>query len=180
VFYLRLFIAVPFNNELKKEFHRISMELKQQTQSGSYTELANYHLTLVFIGETDNIQAVQKAMNELKAESFSLKIGELGHFYRPEGNIIWLGFKESPELNHIQRQIALTLKKRGFPIDQREYRPHLTLGRKVIINNKAKLSQLDIRPVQSQEIFVNRICLMKSERLAGRLVYTEIYSKGLE
>jgi 2'-5' RNA ligase len=89
-----------------------------------------------------------------------------------------LGIDRNNRLFALQKQLSQELMLAGFSIDKREYRPHLTLGRRIILNqqfNQAEFSKL-IKPMQ---IEISKISLMKSERLKGKLTYTEIYAKKL-
>ena len=52
---MRLFIAVRFTPEIKELLKAAAVRLKQQSVSGNFTDLENFHLTLAFIGESDRI-----------------------------------------------------------------------------------------------------------------------------
>ncbi|MCL2826839.1 MAG: hypothetical protein FWD72_05485, partial [Eggerthellaceae bacterium] len=60
-----LFIAVPIEDE--EDFAYLascSDRLKRNSASGSFVRLANYHVTLVYLGETDRLHEVSAAMDE--------------------------------------------------------------------------------------------------------------------
>lgn len=180
---MRLFTAILFDDEIKESLYRTICELKSETVSGSFTVKDNLHLTLNFIGETKRVdevkQAMGKAVDKLCAKAFSLSIRGLGRFKRREGDIYWAGVEKNDSLVRLQRELVKELKAADFPdIDDTEYTPHLTLGRRVKVGENFSIKQFEagIHPMQME---VRKISLMKSERLEGKLVYTEIYSVEL-
>jgi 2'-5' RNA ligase len=70
-------------------------------------------------------------------------------------------------------QLSESLRGRGFSLENRDYKPHITLGREVILKQPP---EFDHAPLS---MTVTRISLMKSERIQSRLVYTEIFAKNI-
>jgi 2'-5' RNA ligase len=176
---MRLFTAVLFEEE-KKDILYHSVERLRKSARGAFTARENLHLTVNFIGETDRLKeirpAMQNAVQQAGAAEFELSIGGTGKFTRREGDIWWLGVDREETLWRLQGEMAKELKTAGFPgIDDREYRPHLTLGRRVVTDRgfSQKEFEAQIAPVQ---VRVTKISLMKSEQPQGKLTYTEIYS----
>jgi 2'-5' RNA ligase len=175
---IRLFIAINFNEEVIDKIFRIQSKLKRYAVKGNFTRKENFHLTLVFIGETDNLAAVKGVMDRISADPFTITIAGLGKFKRRGGDIYWLGIDRTKELTDLYSQISSELYSLGFDIEKREYKPHLTLGREVILqrNFDEKTFSEKLSPISME---VSRISLMKSERINGKLTYTEIYYKQL-
>ncbi len=181
---MRLFIAILFDQEIKASLYDTVEELKLAARGGTFTEMENLHLTVNFNGETKRLEEVKDAMRTAveasKAESFPLRLQGFGRFKRMEGDIYWVGVEHNDVLWRLQKELVKKLKEAGFyEIDDRDYKPHLTLGRRVRVgqtfDNKA--FEAGIRPLQMK---VERISLMKSERIEGRLTYTEIHQVGLK
>lgn len=177
---MRLFIAINLNDEIKDHLTAAIRELSRKAENGNFTRRENLHLTLVFLGEvgTDRLGAVKSAMNRVKGEPFLLSFSGFGRFKRRGGDIHWAGIDKSEVLFDIRKQLAAEMEKAGFSLEDREYSPHLTLGREVRLSNPAESIYESLPPVK-QEMTVSRISLMKSERIGGKLVYTEIYGKEL-
>jgi 2'-5' RNA ligase len=76
-------------------------------------------------------------------------------------------------LKTIRRRIADGLSSKGVDFDNRPFNPHITLGREI------KHASPIIIPKQEIIYPVNRISLMKSERVSGKLTYTEIFGVDL-
>ncbi len=70
----------------------------------------------------------------------------------------------------LQRKLSDELIAAGLSLERRRYTPHITLGRRI----KIDVSPWPITPFGER---VNKIELMKSERIDGRLTYTTIFTK---
>ena len=53
---MRLFIAIPLSEEMKKALVTCMHDLKKQGVEGNYVPAQNLHLTLAFIGEYDDTE----------------------------------------------------------------------------------------------------------------------------
>lgn len=181
---MRLFIAILFNDEVKGELYNTVLRLKKAVLKGSFTKKENLHLTVSFIGETKRVEEVKQAMlnaiNKTMTKKFSLSFGGLGKFIRKEGDIYWVGVEKELSLWRLQRELVRELKEAGFyDIDDREYKPHLTLGRRVNVDTNFSAMEIEAGMIKMQQE-VGKLSLMKSERIEGELVYTEIYHVNLE
>lgn len=176
---MRLFIAINFPEEIKDKIFATIQELKSYACKGNFTKKENIHQTIIFIGETTKIDTVKQCMESVSAPSFSLDVLGLGCFPRDSGNIYLLGVKVNDTLYAIYRQLYNSLTANGFIIDNRPYKPHLTVGREIVLdrNNNFELFKQKIAPIS---IDVAYISLMKSERVNGKLIYTEIFRKELK
>lgn len=180
---MRLFIAILFEENVKSSLYKAMEGLHKVVKSGSFTAQENLHLTVNFIGETKRLEEVKKAMhqaiNTIKPEKFRLTIRDLGKFKRREGDIYWLGVEREDTLWRLQKELVKELKEAGFfDIDDMEYTPHLTIGRRIVLANSLLPENIEMGmlPLQME---VAKISLMESERINGKLVYTEIYQVGL-
>lgn len=181
---MRLFTAILFDKDTESHLYEMVEGLRAKSLAGTFTDRRNLHLTVNFIGETnrekDIRQAMDHAVSRLKTSSFTLSIRGLGRFQRKEGDIWWVGVERNEALGRLQKELVRELKEAGFfDMDDREYKPHLTLGRRVKLKEdfNPHLFEGEMKPMEMQ---VGRISLMKSERLKGKLVYTEIYHVGLD
>jgi 2'-5' RNA ligase len=176
---MRLFTAILFDEDIKTSLYQTVENLRRESKSGTFTTKDNLHLTVNFIGETKRQKEVEEAMEQavkkLQAGSFLLSIRGFGRFKRREGDIYWIGVAKENTLWKLQKELTRVLKETGFfDIDEMEYTPHLTLGRRVKTGEHFNEKQFEagISPLQMR---VAKISLMKSERIEGKLVYTEIY-----
>ncbi len=180
-FTMFLFLAINFDNTARGELYGIVERLAGQSVSGNFTEKDNFHLTLVFIGETDErrIPIITGVMDTVTARPFTLELGGLGKFDREGGDIFWYGVQLCPPLKELNTFISENLRQRGFDVENRKYTPHITLGRKVVTGPGFSKADLE-RTLPRITVPVSRISLMKSERVHGTINYVEVYGKELQ
>lgn len=176
---MRLFFAVRFPEKIQDKLCEVLQNLRPCCAEGHFTLRGNLHLTLVFLGETasEKLPAVQEAMEATSAQPFLLHIGGMGCFHRSGGDLYWAGVERTAPLCGLYDSLCAELQKRGFKIDSRLYRPHLTLVRQAVLADGCDRSAFVVPTMQMR---VEKFSLMKSERIGGRLLYTEIGSKNLE
>lgn len=166
---MRLFIAVKFSEELKKELIRQINSLKEQSEHGNFTKAENLHLTLAFIGESMRINDIKKIMDGISEECFNICLNGSGRF----GSLYWIGLKKEPGLFRLAKYLREELDKNGIPVDKKQFSPHITIAREVTVKTAVDLQ------VKHTEMHVEKISLMRSDRINGKLVYTEVYAKNL-
>jgi 2'-5' RNA ligase len=176
---MRLFTAILFNEEIVDSLNKSALRLKSYSKGGTFTAKENFHLTINFIGETKRLDEVKLAMKQAVEKAgmheFSLKLKGQGRFKRREGDIYWIGVERNEALWKMQKQLVKHLKEIGyFDIDDMEYTPHITLGRRIQLKETSQVMDFE-KSIQPLEMMVNKLSLMKSERINGKLVYTEIY-----
>ena len=178
---MRLFIAINFDKDVKRDIQTIIDKVKGYAQKGNFVSKEHMHLTLEFLGEIpeERVVDIKEAMKELNMSPFSFSLSQLGLFNRREGDIYWLGITENKELSDVQKTLHNLLKEKEFKLEEREYTPHLTIGRKVKMENV--FNPEDFKQAINQILIsVGSIDLMKSENINGKLTYTKIYSKDLK
>ena len=117
-------------------------------------------------------------MKQFKAPAFSLESNRrLGRFAQKGGDVLWLGLKENRRLRGLQEKLAGQLRQAGFPLEERPYRPHITLARQIRIFDEDLFSDLQNRAPWFK-VEAERICLMESCPGEGRRIYQERF--GIE
>jgi len=179
----RLFISVNCDEKVKKQILCVQEKIKALSVKGNFSLPENIHLTLVFIGETpdDTIplltSAIEKALYP-PAAPFTLTFTATGCFKHSNKELWWIGTDHNDKyldtLKTIRGRITNDLLSNGVHFDNRPFNPHITLGREI----KHELPII----IPKQEIIypVNRISLMRSERISGKLTYTEIFGVDLK
>ena len=165
---MRLFIAVNFDEEFKKTLLRYQAELKKCAdpyQKVNWSSPANLHLTLAFLGEYNSPENVRAVLDEVPFDPFVIRTGRCGNF----GSLWWVGLDGGSEAVDLSNRIRTGLKHAGIPFDPKPMKPHITLARELY-----PLYPPRIKPIPA-ETAAARVSLMKSERIAGKLTYTEVY-----
>ncbi len=166
---MRLFIAIHFSKEVKFALLSAIEELRAQAVSGNFTHPENLHLTLAFIGESEDVQTIRSVIDRCAVPAFEMAISGAGNF----GKLYWVGIENNSKLKALAEKIQNELRKSGFDIEDRTFKPHITLARQLETQNPVKLN------VARKAMSVSRVSLMKSERINGRLIYTEVYGREL-
>ena len=166
---MRLFFAINFNNKTRSLLLGVQDEVRYRSSGGSFTLPENLHLTLVFLGEcsTKQAMAAKAAMDSISIDPFDIQVERVGRFKRYDGDIWWAAVSRSKPLLDLHSELTGNLSAAGFNPEKREYKPHITLGRRVITDT----SPWKVEPFGET---VTRVDLMKSERIAGMLVYKAI------
>lgn len=175
---MRLFVALLLSDEMAETLYQTMQSLRQHTVAGRFSRRENLHLTLAFIGETNRISQAKQALSQLQAAPFSLRLNGLGRFRHEGGDILWAGLDKNSALEALAQQVQHNLKQAGFPLQERPFAAHLTLGREVVLKDGFDLRAFG-RTLPRVSMEAGRVSLMKSERINGKLTYTEIAFVGL-
>lgn len=172
---MRLFIAVNFDDVLKDALDGTAQRLKEEADGGNFTRRDNFHLTLAFLGETPGgrIAAVKRAMESAPFAPFDLCFKKLGRFHHSGGDLYWVGALDCAPLMELQKRLCAQLRREGFVMETRPFRPHLTLGREVRLPDGFDCAAFE-KKMPALCTHVEKISLMKSERIGGVLTYTEL------
>jgi len=179
----RIFIALKV--EPSDKLLSIISSLKKELCKDSikWTNPANIHVTLAFLGDTEEnmINNVRLMLKE-KCEGtgkFELVLKGTGLFRNlSDPRIIWTGLVPSEKLVQLNEIVMNGLKEVNIKLEERPYNPHLTIGRIKHINNKEVLKSL-IEKFQNSEIQVvpvDEILLYESILLQSGPVYKPIAS----
>jgi 2'-5' RNA ligase len=164
-----LFVAVHFSPEVRRVLLGAIGAIRSGSRQASTTRPENLHLTLAFIGETDDLRGAWEAVSSCVRPAFGLTVGGSGRF----GDLYWAGIGENPQLAALAEAVQTALCARGFNIERRPFKPHITLARQVQSDAPLRLT------VPETAMTVRRISLMRSDRIAGRLTYTEVFGADL-
>ncbi|MBR2155733.1 MAG: hypothetical protein IJ941_02195, partial [Clostridia bacterium] len=72
---MRLFIAIELPASFKNEVARIQKEVKQMSSGGRFVPRDNFHITLHFIGESEDLVGVDLGFKVLPMFFLSLPLG---------------------------------------------------------------------------------------------------------
>lgn len=178
---MRVFFAIEFNDDIKGYIKEIQNKVREYSTVGNFSHEENFHLTLKFIGEVgeDEIAKLKYCLDSAAGQTvpFSLKLDRLGVFTKEARKIVWIGIKnEDKGLEKLYNTLDTILYDNGFQKDVKGYKPHITLSRETVF--KAGFDeQLGKIKIASKEIKVDKVSLMESTRVNGKLKYNAIYIK---
>lgn len=123
---MRLFIAIDLPKAVKDSV----LAVCNGVQGVRWVQAEQLHLTLRFIGETDQREAIITALRSMRFESFPLQLEGFGQF-PPKGaaRVLWIGCQPSALLNALAADIETTLIQIGLAKADKPFAAHLTLAR---------------------------------------------------
>ena len=165
---MRLFFALTFGDEAKRELMTYQNVLRSHGINGRQIRMDNLHLTLAFVGDStqEHKQTLTTLLRQLKSRCESLRIDHLGSFHQKRSRLIWMGIANNRALMRLQRELSSALKTQGFSTEAKKYTPHITLFRHVA--GDAHLKDVYVKP---QHMDVYSIALMESVYVDNKLVY---------
>lgn len=182
----RLFAAIKIHPSARyiSLFSEISSSLHYEHIK--WVEPENMHLTLKFLGETDETKipaiclAIETAIKQSKP--FTLKIANTGVFgSRYDPKVLWFGIEKNVELEDLARNLFAELAKCGWETDRQNFVPHLTIGRIKGLKDKPHFQQIisKFNTVEIQEENVTEITLFESILRREGPLYANVFSAVL-
>ncbi len=149
---MRLFIAIDMNDEIRQGLIEVQNSLRI---AGRAVPPEKFHLTLAFIGEYPNPEAVLNAMESATFTPFDFTLSDLG---TSKNDVVWASAADYYQLNEIAKRIREVLSAARIPFDSQPFYPHITLFRKAETN--IDLSEVKIPTLT---MAVNKITLFRSD-----------------
>ncbi|MEW6109799.1 MAG: RNA 2',3'-cyclic phosphodiesterase [Nitrospirota bacterium] len=176
---IRCFICIEFPESVKQSIGDVIDILRKSGADIRWVSPENIHLTLKFLGQTDEslITPIKDSLHKkvLPYGSFYIKISGVGYFpdsKRPR--VIWAGVEESELLKKLSRDIEEEMLKFGYENEKKAFSPHLTIGR---VRSQKRIAEVlkrldEFSKSDFGNIEINNIILMKSElKPAGAQYY---------
>jgi len=131
---MRLFVAVQLPDAVREAIGRAQERLRSVGADVSWVKPGNTHVTLKFLGETDErrLAQVRGALRLAAAGAvrFSARMAGLGSFGGRVPRVVWAGIAEGAEpMAQLAARVDGELARLGFPRERRAFASHATLGR---------------------------------------------------
>lgn len=177
---MRLFIAIELPKAVRSELSKALRELRSRSSGGRFSPEDNLHITLHFIGESDDLVG---AVNAIKAacagiRPFELKPGTYDYFEKGEKKTSFITVEgETEELDMLREKLESALSDNGFARDYHKFTPHITLGRNV---EHDELVSMEMGDIEFKNGFtVGAVTLFESIREKGRMIYAPLHREKL-
>jgi len=135
----------------------------------NWVDQANIHITLAFLGDTEEERITVAAImlrqvcQGFGVFSFNLSgAGVFKNFHDPR--VIWTGIDNSAELGRLNHLVVTGLRDTGFSIEDRPFKPHITIGRIKSIKDPDLLRRAleRYRDITFQNVSVREVILFES------------------
>jgi 2'-5' RNA ligase len=132
---MRLFFSLPLPDDVRAAL-RPAIDGARSTGRGvSFGKIEQLHFTLAFLGDQPESRidpacaAAEEAVRGIRG--FDLAIGGPGAFPSlGKPRVLWLGVpKGGSQLVEVATRLDAQLRRRGFELEERPFRAHLTMGR---------------------------------------------------
>ncbi|HEX4579543.1 MAG TPA: RNA 2',3'-cyclic phosphodiesterase [Candidatus Dormibacteraeota bacterium] len=132
---MRAFVALPVRPPALAQVQALAARLQSEVEEVRWAPTETVHITLHFFGQVSD-ERVAVAVRELEPvfaaqTPIHLRLSGLGSFpsnARPA--VLWCGVAGDVDaLVQLGQRCTSTLATAGFPVEQRPFRPHCTLGR---------------------------------------------------
>ena len=176
---IRTFISVSVPKEIVKIKEMLKSTLDSKGVRIRWVRDGSMHLTLKFIGSTteESVDSINNMLANLvkPTSSISLSLSGTGCFPKKgRANTLWVGVNgELDKLEKLILNINSKLEPLGFPIEKREFSPHVTIAR-INTNQKKKpdISNFLNTTFMELPMRIVKINLMQSESFSKGSFYT--------
>lgn len=174
---MRLFIGIPLPPDILRAVSSARIALEESGASGRFVPRENYHITLHFLGETnelaDAVEALREAIRDIRP--FVLRLGGYGSFKTDGSHTGFVSVScDSGELSRLYETLESALWERGFSKNRGKLSPHITLGRKIEGDEGFEL------PPQKAAFMANAIVLYESRSENGKMNYAQLHREILK
>ena len=193
----RLFIAILFDEKTVDFLDTAVVRLREISSAGRFVRRENLHLTLAFLGQVERSRIdelkqvlagatgdtmIQHPSETSPRPSIPLTFTGVGRFRQRQGDTCWIGIEAESRLVELHDRLISALLEVGLPVDQKPFKPHITVGREVVLKEGLKNGssfnqwQVDSLPYVTP---VNAIHLMESSFQQGQLTYTSLHEQPM-
>ena len=178
---MRTFISIELPKELTFQIDQLQSALKKTNADVSWVKPQNVHITLKFLGEVkeDKIegvyQATEQSVNGIRKFQVNLQgLGGFPNLKRPR--VIWIGVEKGKEiLAELYPKVEEQFFKIGFAKENRDFTPHLTIGRVKFPKSLESLAtEINKTTFETGEFEVKEVVVMKSTLLPAGAVYSPL------
>lgn len=184
----RLFIGLPIEKSIVDKLKNPLEKLKNQTGKIKTVPPENLHITIKFLGDTDEetkislIKRLPEALSGFSAIPYQARgFGAFPSLKKP--TIFWCGLRTDLDILTSLQKIEMLSKELGFPAEEKKFRPHITLGR---IRRDKKISPEIIdylaknRDMEFGSAFFDKVILFKSDLTSAGPRYSELITCRLK
>ncbi|HLF20667.1 MAG TPA: RNA 2',3'-cyclic phosphodiesterase [Bacteroidota bacterium] len=179
---LRCFIALPTSPDVKDAISAIQQKLIETSADVRWETSDKFHITLKFLGncEPSKLSLLTAQLELLPRNVSSLRViyNKVGAFpteQRPR--VVWIGAEPEESLMRLQHDVETLCERFGFERENRQFHPHITLGRVKGTKNMGRLTEtlksLTLEPIQAH---CTHFDLVRSDLKPSGSVYTTLKS----
>jgi 2'-5' RNA ligase len=127
---MRLFVALDIDAAIRQRLQEFVNDLHARVPGVRFVGPETFHVTLKFLGETRQVEEIERALASVRGVPFEISFRGNGFF--PAANrarVFWAGIEAPGELQALAARVDEVARTLGFPPERGPYKPHLTLAR---------------------------------------------------
>lgn len=127
---MRLFVALDIDAAIRQRLQEFVNDLRARVPGVRFVGPETFHVTLKFLGETKQVEEIERALASVRGVPFEISFRGSGFF--PTANrarVFWAGIEAPGELQALAARVDEVARTLGFPPERGPYKPHLTLAR---------------------------------------------------
>jgi 2'-5' RNA ligase len=127
---MRLFVALDIDAAIRQRLQEFVNDLHARVPGVRFVGPETFHVTLKFLGETKQVEEIERALASVRGVPFEISFRGNGFF--PTANrarVFWAGIEAPGELQALAARVDEVARTLGFPPERGPYKPHLTLAR---------------------------------------------------
>ena len=183
---VRTFVALEITEEVRGRLAVVQEALKRPRAHVGWVPIGNVHLSLAFLGNmpSHEVDVIGVALDEAAAASvpFVYEVSGVG-FFGGAGSprVVWAGVLPNAALHSLQERVADGLRALEIALPEKDFVPHLTLGRVRSSRGRTEL----VRAIETQKekqfgpVPVHRVLLMRSVLDPGGAQYSVLHEARL-
>ncbi|HET8850228.1 MAG TPA: RNA 2',3'-cyclic phosphodiesterase [Marinobacter sp.] len=176
----RLFLGL----EIPPDVAQALLKAECSVEGARWQRSEQLHLTLVFLGEVpaERVEQAAATARLVQTAPFDLTVQGLGCFGDPaHPKALWAGVAPEAPVISLHRELADPLVEEGFTIENRSFRPHITLSR---FKRGQAASVADLLRVEQSTFFgtipINAFALFESAPGPQGSIYTVLERFNLQ
>jgi len=132
---IRTFLALELGVYFQKELQQVINQLQPTRATVKWIDPAQAHITIHFFGDItlEQVENIKKCINPIVTQCSQIKLGleSIGVFHNIKNpRVVWVGLKgDTTPLSDLKKALDSELKKEGFLVAERAFKPHVTIGR---------------------------------------------------
>src|SRR5271155_5329932 len=127
---MRLFVALDIEAGIRGRIGEFRKQMREFAPDVRWVGPETFHVTLQFLGETEKLEEIRGALQQVKGTALPMAFRGSGFFPNPKSpRVFWVGIESDEHLQELAGSVGAALKPLGFNRAAAPYKPHLTLAR---------------------------------------------------
>jgi len=127
---MRLFVALDIEPGIRQKLSAFRDQVRAFAPAVRWVGPETFHVTLQFLGETQKLDEIKQALQQVRGMPIGLSFRGTGFFPTARSpRVFWVGIESDEHLLELANSLGSALKPLGFERDAGLYKPHLTLAR---------------------------------------------------